>query len=154
MSTTSFSRISSKRAIRTGTVGPYVLSRRRRWTRLSPSERSDAPTPTSLDRRMTKRSPVIGRFRVSMPNWDQRADGSVKLSVADALKWDQNSYHPRVGGERDHGGRIARHADKRRLGRLRPRAFPWAAWRRSDRLSRRVRALPSAAGPAQAWESC
>lgn len=34
-----------------------------------------------------------------MSNWEQTGDGSVQLSVDDALKWDENFYHPRVGGE-------------------------------------------------------
>jgi len=38
-------------------------------------------------------------FRISMSNWEQTGDGSVQLSVDDALKWDENFYHPRVGGQ-------------------------------------------------------
>ncbi|HEY7896323.1 MAG TPA: serine hydrolase [Gemmatimonadaceae bacterium] len=38
-------------------------------------------------------------FRISMSNWEQTGDGSVQLSVDDALEWDENFYHPRVGGE-------------------------------------------------------
>ncbi|HZS59264.1 MAG TPA: subclass B3 metallo-beta-lactamase [Gemmatimonadaceae bacterium] len=37
-------------------------------------------------------------FKNSMSNWEQTGDGSVQLSVDDALKWDENYYHPRVGG--------------------------------------------------------
>ena len=40
-----------------------------------------------------------GGFRISMSNWEQTGDGSVQLSVDDALKWDENFYHPRVGGQ-------------------------------------------------------
>jgi CubicO group peptidase (beta-lactamase class C family) len=39
-----------------------------------------------------------GGFRNSMSNWEQTGDGAVQLSVRDALKWDENFYHPRVGG--------------------------------------------------------
>ncbi|MEP7065000.1 MAG: serine hydrolase domain-containing protein [Gemmatimonadota bacterium] len=39
-----------------------------------------------------------GGFRNSMSNWEQTGDGAVHLSVRDALKWDENFYHPRVGG--------------------------------------------------------
>jgi CubicO group peptidase (beta-lactamase class C family) len=39
-----------------------------------------------------------GGFRNSMSNWEQTGDGAVQLSVRDALKWDGNFYHPRVGG--------------------------------------------------------
>jgi CubicO group peptidase (beta-lactamase class C family) len=37
-------------------------------------------------------------FHNSMSNWEQTGDGAVQLSVRDALKWDENYYHPRVGG--------------------------------------------------------
>jgi CubicO group peptidase (beta-lactamase class C family) len=39
-----------------------------------------------------------GRFQNSMSNWEQTGDGAVQLSVRDALEWDENFYHPRVGG--------------------------------------------------------
>jgi CubicO group peptidase (beta-lactamase class C family) len=39
-----------------------------------------------------------GGFRNSMSNWEQTGDGAVHLSVRDALEWDENFYHPRVGG--------------------------------------------------------
>jgi CubicO group peptidase (beta-lactamase class C family) len=39
-----------------------------------------------------------GRFRNSMSNWEQTGDGAVQLSIDDAVKWDENYYHPRVGG--------------------------------------------------------
>lgn len=35
-------------------------------------------------------------FRNSMSNWEETGDGSVHISVDDALKWDENFYHPRV----------------------------------------------------------
>ena len=44
-------------------------------------------------------APNDSGFRISMSNWEQTGDGSVQLSVDDALKWDENFYHPRVGGE-------------------------------------------------------
>lgn len=39
-----------------------------------------------------------GGFRNSMSNWEQTGDGAVQLSIRDALAWDENFYHPRVGG--------------------------------------------------------
>jgi len=39
-----------------------------------------------------------GGFRNSMSNWEQTGDGAVQLSIRDALEWDENFYHPRVGG--------------------------------------------------------
>ncbi|HEY2896278.1 MAG TPA: serine hydrolase domain-containing protein, partial [Gemmatimonadaceae bacterium] len=39
-----------------------------------------------------------GGFQNSMSNWEQTGDGAVQLSIRDALKWDENFYHPRVGG--------------------------------------------------------
>jgi CubicO group peptidase (beta-lactamase class C family) len=41
-----------------------------------------------------------GRFKNSMSNWQQTGDGAVQLSIDDAQKWDENFYHPRVGGQR------------------------------------------------------
>jgi CubicO group peptidase (beta-lactamase class C family) len=39
-----------------------------------------------------------GGFRNSMSNWEQTGDGAVQLSIRDALAWDENYYHPKVGG--------------------------------------------------------
>ncbi|HEY9478661.1 MAG TPA: serine hydrolase [Gemmatimonadaceae bacterium] len=39
-------------------------------------------------------------FVNSMSNWEETGDGAVHLSVEDALLWDENFYHPRLGGER------------------------------------------------------
>jgi CubicO group peptidase (beta-lactamase class C family) len=39
-----------------------------------------------------------GGFKISMSNWEETGDGAVHLSIEDALKWDENFYHPRVGG--------------------------------------------------------
>jgi CubicO group peptidase (beta-lactamase class C family) len=39
-----------------------------------------------------------GGFQNSMSNWEQTGDGAVQLSIRDALEWDENFYHPRVGG--------------------------------------------------------
>jgi CubicO group peptidase (beta-lactamase class C family) len=39
-----------------------------------------------------------GRFANSMSNWEQTGDGGVQISINDAAKWDENFYHPRVGG--------------------------------------------------------
>ncbi len=45
-------------------------------------------------------APVGGRrFKNSMSNWQQTGDGGVQISVEDAAKWDENFYHPRVGGK-------------------------------------------------------
>lgn len=41
-----------------------------------------------------------GRFANSMSNWEQTGDGGVQLSIDDAVKWDENFYHPRVVGRR------------------------------------------------------
>jgi CubicO group peptidase (beta-lactamase class C family) len=41
-----------------------------------------------------------GHFKNSMSNWQQTGDGGVQLSISDAIKWDENFYHPIVGGER------------------------------------------------------
>jgi hypothetical protein len=35
-----------------------------------------------------------------MSNWQQTGDGAVQISIEDAAKWDENFYHPRVGGQR------------------------------------------------------
>ena len=40
------------------------------------------------------------RFKNSMSNWQQTGDGAVQISIEDAAKWDENFYHPRVGGQR------------------------------------------------------
>ena len=44
-------------------------------------------------------APTGSGFRTSMSNWEQTGDGSVQLSVDDALRWDEHFYHPRVGGQ-------------------------------------------------------
>ncbi len=41
-----------------------------------------------------------GQFENSMSNWQQTGDGGVQLSIDDAIKWDENFYHPIVGGSR------------------------------------------------------
>ena len=37
-------------------------------------------------------------FRISMSNWEQTGDGALHISIDDILHWDENFYHPRVGG--------------------------------------------------------
>jgi CubicO group peptidase (beta-lactamase class C family) len=37
-------------------------------------------------------------FKNSMSNWQQTGDGAVQISIDDMFKWDENFYHPRVGG--------------------------------------------------------
>ncbi len=39
-----------------------------------------------------------GRFKNSMSNWEQTGDGAVQISIQDVAKWDENFYHPKVGG--------------------------------------------------------
>lgn len=40
-----------------------------------------------------------GGFRHSLSNWEQTGDGSLHLSIEEALQWDRNFYQPRVGGQ-------------------------------------------------------
>jgi CubicO group peptidase (beta-lactamase class C family) len=40
-----------------------------------------------------------GGYQNSMSNWEETGDGALHLSVEDALLWDENFYHPRVGGQ-------------------------------------------------------
>jgi hypothetical protein len=37
-------------------------------------------------------------FHRDVSNWEQNGDGGVFTNVEDLLKWDENFYHPRVGG--------------------------------------------------------
>ena len=39
-----------------------------------------------------------GGFKISMSNWEETGDGALHLTIEDAAKWDENFYHPRVGG--------------------------------------------------------
>jgi CubicO group peptidase (beta-lactamase class C family) len=39
-----------------------------------------------------------GGFATSMSNFEQTGDGAVQTSIEDLLKWDENFYHPTVGG--------------------------------------------------------
>ena len=39
-----------------------------------------------------------GGFQTEMSNFEQTGDGAVLTSVEDLLLWDQNFYHPKVGG--------------------------------------------------------
>jgi CubicO group peptidase (beta-lactamase class C family) len=39
-----------------------------------------------------------GRFATSMSNFEQTGDGGVQTSIEDLIKWDENFYHPTVGG--------------------------------------------------------
>jgi CubicO group peptidase (beta-lactamase class C family) len=40
-----------------------------------------------------------GKFRLAPSNWEQTGDGGVQSTVDDLAKWDENFYHPRVGGQ-------------------------------------------------------
>lgn len=40
------------------------------------------------------------RFKNALSNWEQTGDGALHLSIEDLLKWDENFYQPRVGGQR------------------------------------------------------
>jgi CubicO group peptidase (beta-lactamase class C family)/D-alanyl-D-alanine dipeptidase len=44
-------------------------------------------------------APNDSGFKNSMSNWEQTGDGAVQLSIDDALRWDENFYHPKVGGQ-------------------------------------------------------
>jgi len=37
-------------------------------------------------------------FRIDLSNWDQLGDGAAQSSVVELIKWDQNFYDPKVGG--------------------------------------------------------
>jgi CubicO group peptidase (beta-lactamase class C family) len=41
---------------------------------------------------------AAGGFEIDMSNFEQLGDGSVMTTVEDLYKWDQNFYHPLVGG--------------------------------------------------------
>jgi len=40
-----------------------------------------------------------GRFATAMSNFEQTGDGAVQTSIEDLIKWDENFYHPTVGGD-------------------------------------------------------
>jgi CubicO group peptidase (beta-lactamase class C family) len=40
-----------------------------------------------------------GGFATSMSNFEQTGDGAVQTSIEDLIKWDENFYHPTVGGD-------------------------------------------------------
>ena len=39
------------------------------------------------------------RFKNALSNWEQTGDGALHLSIEDLVKWDENFYQPRVGGQ-------------------------------------------------------
>lgn len=50
--------------------------------------------------RTTAYSPAdSGGFVIDMSNWEQVGDGAVITTVEDLLKWDNNFYDPKVGGQ-------------------------------------------------------
>ncbi len=40
-----------------------------------------------------------GGFRIEMSDWDQTGDGAVNTSINELIRWDENFYHPIVGGQ-------------------------------------------------------
>jgi len=40
-----------------------------------------------------------GGFATDMSNFEQTGDGAVQTSIEDLIKWDENFYHPTVGGD-------------------------------------------------------
>lgn len=40
-----------------------------------------------------------GGFGIEMSDWDQAGDGAVNTSVEELIRWDENFYHPTVGGQ-------------------------------------------------------
>ena len=40
-----------------------------------------------------------GGFAIEMSDWDQTGDGAVNTSVEELIRWDENFYHPTVGGQ-------------------------------------------------------
>jgi CubicO group peptidase (beta-lactamase class C family) len=40
-----------------------------------------------------------GGFATAMSNFEQTGDGGVQTSIEDLIKWDENFYHPTVGGQ-------------------------------------------------------
>ncbi|GBC83113.1 Penicillin-binding protein 4* [bacterium HR10] len=52
-----------------------------------------------VPRRATGYAPVPGGgFRINMSQFEQTGDGALMTTVEDLALWDQNFYHPRVGG--------------------------------------------------------
>jgi CubicO group peptidase (beta-lactamase class C family) len=49
--------------------------------------------------RATGYAPAASGFQVVMSNWEQTGDGAVHTSVEDLLRWDNNFYEPKVGGQ-------------------------------------------------------
>lgn len=40
-----------------------------------------------------------GAFALDIANWEQTGDGAIQTTVEDLARWDDNFYHPKVGGE-------------------------------------------------------
>ncbi len=45
-------------------------------------------------------APTASGFRIFMSGWDETGSGGVHTSIEDLLRWDNNFYKPRVGGEK------------------------------------------------------
>jgi CubicO group peptidase (beta-lactamase class C family) len=59
--------------------------------------RDDHSTP--LPGVATGYSPSASGFSVEMSQWEQTGDGAVHTTVEDLLRWDNNFYQPKVGGQ-------------------------------------------------------
>ena len=53
----------------------------------------------TVENKATGYSPEKKGFVVDMSNFDQTGDGGVNTTVEDLFLWDQNFYHPKVGGK-------------------------------------------------------
>src|SRR5262249_27030558 len=46
-----------------------------------------------------ERANAGGSFQIEMSNFEQTGDGAVQSTIEDLLRWDQNFYQPKVGGQ-------------------------------------------------------
>ena len=58
-------------------------------------DRHDLPIP---NRALGYAPNGAGGFDVSISNWEQVGDGGLHVSIEELQKWDENFYHPQVGG--------------------------------------------------------
>jgi CubicO group peptidase (beta-lactamase class C family) len=52
-----------------------------------------------VPQRATGYAPAATGFRIEMSNFEQTGDGAVYTTIEDLLRWDQNFYQPKVGGQ-------------------------------------------------------